>query len=54
MVTFLTLILAIIIIGVVLTFLVGTGGITIFLIFGDVIIAGFVVYKIVRAILKKR
>lgn len=54
MVTFLVLLFAVIAILCIAVFLIGTGGAAIFLIFGDVIIAGFIVCWIIKAILKRK
>lgn len=54
MISFLLLILAIVVIGIVIALFVGTGGIVIFLIFGDVIIGGFLVYKVIKLIVRRR
>ena len=54
MVTFLILPFAILAIGVMAVLALGAGGIVIFLIFGDVIIAGAIIYLIIRAILRRR
>ena len=40
-------------VGILIALFVGTGGIVVFLIFGDVIIGGFLVYKIIKAIIRK-
>lgn len=53
MLTLLLPILAVVVIGIVVVLFVGTSGIVIFLIFGDVIIGCFLVYKIIKAIIKK-
>ena len=54
MVTFLILLFAILAIGVMAVLSLGAGGIVIFVIFGDVIIAGAIIYLIIRAILRRR
>ena len=54
MVTFLILLFAVIAIVCIAVFFVGTGGAAIFLIFGDVIVAGFIVCWIIRAILRRK
>ena len=54
MVTFLILLFAILAIGVMAVLALGAGGIVIFVIFGDVIIAGAISYLIMRAILRRR
>lgn len=54
MVTFLILLFAILAIGMMAVLALGAGGIVIFVIFGDVIIAGAVIYLIIRAILRRR
>ena len=51
MVTFLILLFAI---GVMAVLALGAGGIVIFAIFGDVIIAEAIIYLIIRAILRRR
>ena len=51
MVTFLILLFAILAIGVMAVLALGAGGIVIF---GDVIIAGAIIYLIIRAILRRR
>ncbi len=53
MVTFLILLFAMLAIGIMAVLALGAGGIVIFLIFGDVIIAGVIIYLIIRAILRK-
>ena len=54
MVTFLILLFAILAIGVMAVLALGAGGIVIFAIFGDVIIAEAIIYLIIRAILRRR
>ena len=54
MVTFLILLFAILAIGMMAVLALGAGGIIIFVIFGDVIIAGAIIYLIIRAILRRR
>lgn len=54
MVTFLILLFAILAIGVMAVLALGADGIVIFVIFGDVIIAGAIIYLIIRAILRRR
>ena len=54
MVTFLILLFAILAIGVMAVLALGACGIVIFVIFGDVIIAGAIIYLIIRAILRRR
>lgn len=54
MITFLILLLTLIVIAIVAVLFIGVGGGAIILIFGDVIIAGFIVYMIIRAIIGKR
>lgn len=54
MVTFLILLFAILAIGVMAVLALGAVGIVIFVIFGDVIIAGAIIYLIIRAILRRR
>ena len=51
--TFITLMVVLIIIGIITVLIFGTGVIVIFLIFGDVIIGAFLVYKIIKAIAKR-
>ncbi len=53
MVTFLILLFAMLAIGIMAMLALGAGGIVIFLIFGDVIIAGVIIYLIIRAILRR-
>lgn len=53
MVTLLTLLFAIVAIGIIVVLALGAGGILVFLVFGDVIIAGVVIYLIIRAILRR-
>ena len=54
MVTFLILLFAILAIGMMAVLALGAGGIVISVIFGDVIIAGAIIYLIIRAILRRR
>lgn len=54
MVTFLILLFTILAIGIMAVLALGAGGIVIFLIFGDVIVAGTIIYLIMRAILRRR
>lgn len=54
MVTFLILLFAILAIGMMAVLALGAGGIVIFVILGDVIIAGAIIYLIIRAILRRR
>ena len=54
LVTFLILLFAILAIGVMAVLALGAGGIVIFAIFGDVIIAEAIIYLIIRAILRRR
>lgn len=54
MLTFLLLVVAVIVLGIIVSLFIGTGGILVILIFGDVIIGAFVVYKIIKLIAKKK
>lgn len=54
MVTFLILLFAVLAIGIMAVLALGAGSIVIFLIFGDVIIAGAIIYLIIRAILRRK
>lgn len=53
MITFILVMLAIIAVGFILTLFVGTGSVAVFLIFGDVIIGAFLVYKIIKMLVEK-
>lgn len=51
--TFITLMVVLIIIGIITVLIFGTGAIVVFLIFGDVIVGAFLVYKIIKAIARR-
>ena len=53
MISFLLLVIALVAIGIIIVLFAGTGGVIVLLIFGDVIIGGFVVYKIIKSIVRK-
>lgn len=53
MLTFLLLICAIVVIGIIAVLFVGTGGIAIILVFGDLIIGCYLVYKIIKLISRR-
>ena len=54
MLTFFLLIFAIAIVGIIAALLFGMSGIVIILVFGDAIIGGFLVYKVIKVIIRKK
>jgi len=53
MITFFALVLVAIAVVIIALFAVGAGGFALFIVFGDVLVAGAIIYLIIRAILKK-
>ena len=53
MITFLVLMVTVAIIGIIAVLFFGASSIVVLLVFGDVIIGAFLVYKIIKAIAKK-
>lgn len=54
MISFIILMVALIVFGIIATLFIGTGGIVVFLIFGDLIIGALLVYKIIKMLIGKR
>lgn len=54
MISFIILMAALIVFGIIATLFIGTGGIVVFLIFGDLIIGALLVYKIIKMLIGKR
>ena len=53
MISFILLMLAVIVIGVFAILFIGTGTFAVLLVFGDVIIGGWLVIKVIKMILKR-
>ncbi len=54
MVTFLILLFGVIAVVIMALLALSAGGVVLFIVFGDVLIAGVIIYLIIRAILRRR